>query len=83
MTTEEARNILNHEKPTDDPRECGKTLCEAVDLAIEALDKQTPVRGITSSFGVVFCPNCERSVWQIEDESKYCFRCGQALKWEE
>ena len=24
---------------------------------------------------------CGGSVWQNKDESKYCFRCGQALDW--
>ncbi len=36
-----------------------------------------------NSYGVAFCPNCNGSVWQIKDESKYCFRCGEELDWED
>lgn len=35
-----------------------------------------------NSYGVAFCPKCTGSVWQIKDESKYCFRCGKKLNWE-
>ena len=37
MTREEAIEILKRNKPTSDPRMCGTELCEAVDMAIEAL----------------------------------------------
>ena len=83
MKPEDAISTLKHEKPVCDTRECGKTLCEAVDTAIEALEKQIPKKIIKSSFSVAFCPSCEKSVWQNKDESQYCFRCGQALKWGE
>lgn len=35
----------------------------------------------TNGHGVYFCPNCNGSVWQNKDESKFCFRCGQELDW--
>ena len=37
MTRKEAIEILKRNKPTSDPRRCGTELCEAVDMAIEAL----------------------------------------------
>ena len=41
MTRKEAIEILKRNKPTSDPRMCGTELCEAVDMAIEALkDKE-------------------------------------------
>lgn len=46
MTREEAIEILKKNKPTSDPRMCGTELCEAVDMAIESLEKQIPIRPI-------------------------------------
>lgn len=39
MTNREAIDILKREKPIHDTRKCGIELCEAVDMAIEALEK--------------------------------------------
>lgn len=44
MTRKEAIEILKRNKPTSDPRRCGTELCEAVDMAIEAL-KEPQVGG--------------------------------------
>ena len=40
MDRKEAIEILKKNKPTNDPRRCGTELCEAVDIAIEALQEQ-------------------------------------------
>ena len=40
MNRKEAIEILKRNKPTSDPRRCGTELCEAVDMAIEALQEQ-------------------------------------------
>lgn len=37
MTYEEAIEIIKKNKPVSDPRKCGEELCEACDIAIEAL----------------------------------------------
>ena len=37
MDRKEAIEVLKKNKPTNDPRRCGTELCEAVDMAIEAL----------------------------------------------
>jgi hypothetical protein len=47
----------------------------------EMLEKQIPKKVFDNGYEVYFCPNCKGSVWQIKDESKYCFRCGQKLQW--
>ena len=39
MDRKEAIEILKKNKPTSDPRKCGIELCEAVDIAIEALQE--------------------------------------------
>jgi len=55
----------------------------------EALEKQIPKQvkkirheTILGYSVTVYCPFCGGSVWQNADESKYCFRCGQAIDWE-
>ena len=40
MDRKEAIEILKRNKPTSDPRRCGAELCEAVDVAVEALQEQ-------------------------------------------
>lgn len=40
MTREEAIEILRKNRPTSDPRLCGMELCDAVDMAIDALREQ-------------------------------------------
>ena len=56
---------------------------EALKKALELFEKQMPRKVIRSIYNVRFCPICQGSVWQNRYESKYCFRCGQALKWED
>ena len=48
MTKKEAIEILKRNKPTSDPRRCGTELCEAVDMAIEALKEPE----------IVHCKDC-------------------------
>lgn len=47
----------------------------------EAWDKQQEVNVIYNGYGVKFCGKCDGTIWQNKDESKYCFRCGNKLKW--
>ena len=69
---------------------------EAIDLAIEALEKQIPKKPRTikreingSPFIHTFCPyyfeysNDEVSMWDclIDEIDNYCHRCGQAIDW--
>ncbi len=62
---------------------------EALKVATEVLEKQIPKKvkkvrheTILGYAVTVHCPVCGGSVWQNADESKYCFRCGQAIDWE-
>ena len=45
MDRKEAIEILKRNKPTSDPRRCGTELCEAVDMAIEALQEPERKKG--------------------------------------
>lgn len=60
---------------------------EAFEMAIEALEKQTPK--IPLSFGneAYLCPCCKRNNFYCGTEElhkmNYCDYCGQAILWEE
>lgn len=62
MTNAEAKAILKSNKPTSDPRKCGKELCTAVDIAIEALEKQ-----------MHNCEDCRRAYSVPSNPIIYCF----------
>lgn len=60
---------------------------EAVDVAQNALEKQTPkipltkrVRCMSSKIIYYHCPRCKH---RIDFEPPYCIKCGQALDWSE
>ena len=88
MTIEEAREQLKdliRDRESfivgDNDEEIYRKDIEALEKALEILEKQMPRKVIRSIYHVRFCPTCQGSVWQNRDESKYCFRCGQALDW--
>lgn len=95
MTYEEAiERIRVHFAVHDDGRPTPK-LDEAVDIAIEAMEKQIPKKveyGIDGSWGTEkeqpVCPVCDYFIIQtyfIGEGKKvtYCEHCGQALDWSE
>ena len=54
-------------------------LCEALDTAIEALEKRLPKKHVLKRKaygGIMVCPICKAS-----DYGKYCRYCGQRLDW--
>lgn len=64
-------------------------LCEALDIAIEALEKQLSKKPIeiketyTSKIGefrVAKCPNCGK---EVSDRFNVCLECRQNLDWRE
>ena len=88
MTYEEA---IKHFKSLQKryTKEHNGRMCEKVNLALEALDKQIPkkpiIREAEDSFGYVkyiICPNCEKVDFGYERPC-FCKLCGQAIDWEE
>ena len=88
MEIKEAVNVMK--KYTD--ISMSKTVIEAHNMAIEALEKQIPkkVNDVFKSFDVVYgdCPCCGEiyRLEPLEDEEKprlpnYCSDCGQKLDW--
>ena len=84
MTYEEAIKLLNSVTIYYGGK-CSRT---ALDLAIEALDKQIPkkpiIREAEDSFGNVkhtLCPNCQETEF-VFTQPCFCHHCGQAIDWE-
>ena len=86
MTYEEA---IKHFKSLQKryTKEHNGRMCEKVNLALEALEKQIPkkpiIREAEDSFGYVkhiLCPNCEKADFGYERPC-FCRLCGQAIDW--
>ena len=77
MTYEEAIRAIESNRPTSGYR----ILCEALDLAVEALEKQIPKKPYKDRENGVYykehCPNCHRSLFPNDH---HCV-CGQAMDW--
>ena len=87
MTYEEA---IKHFKSLQKryTKEHNGRMCEKVNLALEALEKQIPkkpiIRKTEDYFGNVkhtLCPNCQKTEF-VFTQPCFCHHCGQALNWE-
>ena len=94
MKREEAIGILSaRSRILKNSKKTGKQRAsEALDMAIEALKRQTPqkpnLEGDGYADGVLvydtwICPNCEKRYEVDYDEYDYCPHCGQAIDWSE
>ena len=88
MTYEEA---IKHFKSLQKryTKEHNGQMCEKVNLAIKALEKQIPkkpiIRKTKDYFGCVqyiMCPNCEKVDFGLTQPC-FCRLCGQAIDWKE
>ena len=87
MTYEEA---IKHFKSLQKgyTKEHNGRMCEKVNLALEALDKQIPKKPLHMHKNY-YCPICKEDGWMLWDDAipndmdKYCGMCGQAIDWEE
>ena len=65
-----------------------KYTTDAIDMAIEALEKQIPKKPLHMHKNY-YCPICKEDGWLLWDDAipndmdKYCGICGQAIDWEE
>lgn len=79
MTPQEAKEIikvLNEIRSKNLP--CETPITEALNMAVEALEKQIPRKPINRKGTTYFhCPVCEGNM--LND---YCADCGQAILWE-
>lgn len=93
MTYEEAIKLLKEDKSLYETEICFAgdgtpegDLIMALDMAIEALEKQIPKKPI-GKYTSYKCPVCGRRVRSGKGSSSrgvdyYCQRCGQAIDWE-
>ena len=64
-------------------------ITEALEMAIKALEKQTPIKPKLKSYyfvehGEYYCPICNKFLGFYHNKHEaYCPDCGQALNWEE
>ena len=62
-------------------------MCEKVNLALEALEKQVPKKPLHMHKNY-YCPICKEDGWMLWDDAipndmdEYCGKCGQAIDWE-
>lgn len=78
-----AIDCLKENKPTLDPRECSKELCDACDVATQAMYKQIPNKPVfMKEFNnSVIMPHCSACLHLLEGAINYCPRCGQKIDW--
>ena len=75
MEIKKAIEAIKSNKPTS-----GYTvLCEALDIAVSALEKQIPKKLLEEKkiYGIGECPSCGAVF--LDKNTKYCGNCGQAL----
>ena len=85
MTPEEAIKVLRvildpYDYPFGEKSKCYQYDLEAINKAIEALEKQIPKK----PYDIVHCPLCkiEVELQPIDTEQvTYCLQCGQAIDW--
>lgn len=96
MDKKEAIEILKKNKPTSDPRRCGVELCEAVDMAISALQEPERKKGHWKRFHKYEfgsdkwgyrCSECGNEIY--DDDSSiiknflppnFCEHCGSDMR---
>ena len=66
----------------------GECTREALDMAIEALEKQIPKKPLHEHKNY-YCPVCREDGWMLWDDAipndmdSFCGKCGQAIDWDE
>lgn len=84
MTPNEAiRKIKQHNEVHRLKERNAIFITKALDMAIEALEKQIPKKLICVEIEKC-CPVCKEKICLIGDDGNYgnyCYNCGQALDW--
>ena len=91
MTPEEAIKVLRfvldpRDYPYGEKSKCYQYDLEAINKAIEALEKQIPKKPLHMHKNY-YCPVCKEGGWILWDDAipndidNYCGKCGQAIDW--
>lgn len=80
LTDQEAKKIC-HEVNLSKAENGEEEICEALDIAEKALDKQTPKKPYPPIVTVAkgSCARCNAPLFA---KHKYCHNCGQAVDWD-
>ena len=99
MTPTKAKMVLNRiahcrtdNCPPDECSECDYGVTEddcneAIEKAIEALEKQLPKEPVYKKDDIyvknqfVELPHCPTCNWEVSTGDMHCFMCGQAIDW--
>ena len=80
MKPEEAIKILERiQEPEPYEPQINQVGFEALEMAIDALKKQIPMKPILCDDEDLICPTCDADV----DWKYYCEKCGQKIDWSE
>ena len=83
MTNKEAIEQLRERLAITDYRQQIPEYYEAIELAVEALEKQAPKKPIDNIEREWFeCPTCGRAIATYYAGKRHHCKCGQALNWE-
>ena len=83
MTNKEAIEQLREWLAITDYRQQIPEYYEAIELAVEALEKQAPKKPIDNIEREWFeCPTCGRVIVRYYAGKRHHCKCGQALNWE-
>ena len=83
MTNKEAIEQLRERLAITDYRQHIPEYYEAIELAVEALEKQAPKKPIDNIEREWFeCPTCGRAIVTYYGGKRHHCKCGQALNWE-
>ena len=87
MDATKARILLDKIRPT---HLNDKNMTDAINLAIQALNKQIPRIPIMKSWNPALCPSCNKELSECIGDGYYkhwyglkVCECGQKLKWED
>lgn len=83
MTESEARLYLESARNAYSKR----SMCVALEVAINALEKQIPKKPVEDKFHHMCCPNCGYTLLIHRDSEPdlyvpYCENCGQKILWQ-
>ena len=88
MTESEAIKILQRDLQIQLENKALPDGIEAIQIAIQALEKQIPMKPVKSEKQVVryvntyYCPICNLGI-TCTNIAKWCYHCGQKLDWSE
>ena len=87
MTSNEAINLLDEVKTIDDSMfQYSTAYMKALDVAIDALKKQVPIKPMGEHYAHMRCPSCNHRIPSGMGSSSrrrdnWCNYCGQKIDW--